>query len=48
MNNLDDNPIVPLLKKNQKEVMNNEIRYTNNMSVIVDNLLPTIIYILNK
>ena len=48
MNNLDDNQIVPLSKKNLKEEMNAKKVHKDNMPVIVDILLPTIISILNK
>ncbi len=48
MNNLDDNQIVPLSKKNLKEEMNAKKVHMDNMPVIVDILLPTIISILNK
>ena len=48
MNNLDDNQIVPLSKKNLKEEMNAKKEHMDNMPVMVDILLPTIISILNK
>ena len=49
MNNLDDNKIVPLFKKNLKEEeMNMKKDHMDKMTVTVDKLLPMIISIHNK
>lgn len=48
MSNLDSNKIVPLLKKNLDEELNMKKWCTDNMAVVIDNLLPKIISALSK
>jgi len=48
MSNLDSNQIVPLLKKSLDEELNMKKWCTDNMPVVIDNLLPKIISALSK